>query len=168
MFRRKKKDKGAIVGGFAAGGMLIALLLGMGSGGSTGGSGKPVTAWMRNTNSGTLIIVKDADNGPNPVNLTGNTLMTSDNEEYRMTTFRTGRTYYVYGQEESNGISALEFGTIDDISGDGEVHPGNSEPFYVVVNGTTVGLTAVLPSSSLLQSAFTLIATIAFVEASTA
>lgn len=163
MATRKKKKEKSIATGLAVAGVGLAFL--MGKGGTSTPTGKALTAWMRNTNSGTLIIVKDAYAGEQTDTLQGNTLFISDSSEYRMGGFRTGTTYYVYGQEETSRVSAVEFGTIDDISSDGEVHPGNNSTFFVSVNGSLVGTTAVLPSTTLQLSAFNLIATIEFVEA---
>jgi len=163
MGTRKKKEKKNIIGGLAVAGMGIALMSGMGAGGGSTLPGKPVTAWMRNMNTGTLIAVTKDNHGESTETL-GSTIISSDREEYRMTTFRTETAYYVYGQEESNRITALEFGTVDDVSGSGEVHPGNVGTFYVVVDGATIGTKATLPSTTVSLGSYTLIATVEFVE----
>lgn len=158
--RKKKKEKKNIIGGLAVAGMGIALMSGMGAGGGSTLPGKPVTAWMRNNNGGTLIIVTRSDFGA-VTDTVGDIIISSDAEEYRMTTFRTQTPYYVYGQEESTRISSVEFGTVLD----GTIDPANTSTFDVMVNGSVVGTKAVLPSITLTLSTFNLIATVEFMEA---
>lgn len=163
MATRKKKEKKAIGAGLAVAGLGIALMSGMSAGGGSQ-TGKPVTAWLHNRNAGTLIVMSRTFSGDSTTTV-GNTIISSDREEYRMTTFRTDTPYYVYGQEETARISSIEIGTDDDISSDGEVHPNNTDTFYVVVNGSLVGLKASLAATTLNNATFTLIATIEFQEA---